>query len=558
VHIQTVHKSAEQLLSIINEILDFSKLEADKYVVEKRGFSLQEVTRKLQDQLVPLAREKDLKFQLDTPSSLPTRLVGDPEQLGKVLSALATNSIKFTQEGHVSMGIETSSQTGTVIELHFWVNDTGIGMTPEQQTHLFQAFSQVDSSRTRKFGGTGLGLVISKKIVEMMGGKIWIQSIFGTGTTVHVVIPFETMAQSQVVASLFSAPRPAAEQRSPANLSGTHVLLVEDNAINQELAQRILTKLDIKVTLATNGQEALDILKTKFDFHAILMDCHMPVMDGYTATREVRKIEALNGIPVIALTANVSANDRKKMSEAGMCDVVTKPYTAQELIDVLLRWVSPKNRSTQGSRDRGAQPSTADFMPLLPGINVPYGLNIAMSDVNLYKKLLMMFGQSEVNFAQKFQSAWQSGDGASATRLAHSLKGVSGSIGAKDVQAAALLLESACNKGLSDVAIQPLLDTTLEALKQVLDGLSALNEPCAGGDVPLWDGKHVSSLIVQLEELISQQDLCVYDIAEELALATKGSPTSAAVNKVVKAIERFDLVLAQQELKRVSVAVEGL
>jgi HPt (histidine-containing phosphotransfer) domain-containing protein len=241
-----------------------------------------------------------------------------------------------------------------------------------------------------------------------------------------------------------------------------------------------------------------------------------------------------------------------------MCDVVTKPYTAQELIDVLLRWVSPKNRSTQGSRDRGAQPSTADFMPLLPGINVPYGLNIAMSDVNLYKKLLMMFGQSEVNFAQKFQSAWQSGDGASATRLAHSLKGVSGSIGAKDVQAAALLLESACNKGLSDVAIQPLLDTTLEALKQVLDGLSALNEPCAVGDVPPWDGRHVSSLIVQLEELISQQDLRVYDIAEELALATKGSPTSAAVNKVVKAIERFDLVLAQQELKRVTEALEGL
>jgi signal transduction histidine kinase/CheY-like chemotaxis protein/HPt (histidine-containing phosphotransfer) domain-containing protein len=558
IHIQTVHKSAEHLLSIINEILDFSKLEANKYVVEKRGFSLLEVTRKLQDQLLPLAREKDLKFQMDTPSNLPTRLVGDPEQLGKVLSALATNSIKFTQEGRVSMGIETGLQTGTAIELHFWVNDTGIGMTPGQQANLFQAFSQVDSSRTRKFGGTGLGLVISKRIVEMMGGRIWIQSIFGTGTTVHVVIPFEKVAQSKVAASLVSVARPVAEQRSHANLSDTQVLLVEDSSINQELAKRLLAKFDVAVTLATNGQEALDILSTKIDFDAILMDCHMPVMDGYTATREVRKINALNGIPVIALTANVSANDRAKMSASGMCDVVAKPYTAQELIDVLFRWVAPKNRTTQRSSDREAQPSTADFMPPVPGINVPYGLNIAMSDVNLYKRLLQMFGQSEVNFAQKFKSARQSGDGASATRLAHSLKGVSGSIGAKDVQAAALSLESACHKGLSDADIRPLLDTTLEALKQVLDGLGVLNEPCADSDAPLWDSMRVNILVVHLEELIAQQDLCVYDIVEDLALATNGSSISTAVNKVVKAIERFDLVLAQQELKHVSVALKGL
>ena len=299
-------------------------------------------------------------------------------------------------------------------------------------------------------------------------------------------------------------------------------------------------------------------MSTKFDFHAILMDCHMPVMDGYTATREVRKIDALNGIPVIALTANVTANDRERMSASGMCDVVAKPYTAQELVDVLLRWVAPKKPTMHRSCDGETQPSTADSMPPLPGINVAYGLNIAMSDVNLYKKLLMMFGQSEVNFAQKFQSAWQSGDGVSAARLAHSLKGVSGSIGAKDVQAAALSLESACHKGLSDVDIRPLLDTTLEALQQVLDGLSTLNKPCAGDDVPFWDGKRVNNLVIQLEELISQQDLCVYEIAEELALATNGSPTSASVNKVVKAIERFDLALARQELKRVSAALEGL
>jgi HPt (histidine-containing phosphotransfer) domain-containing protein len=181
-----------------------------------------------------------------------------------------------------------------------------------------------------------------------------------------------------------------------------------------------------------------------------------------------------------------------------------------------------------------------------------------MSDVNLYKRLLQMFGQSEVNFAQKFKSARQSGDGASATRLAHSLKGVSGSIGAKDVQAAALSLESACHKGLSDADIRPLLDTTLEALKQVLDGLGVLNEPCADSDAPLWDSMRVNILVVHLEELIAQQDLCVYDIVEDLALATNGSSISTAVNKVVKAIERFDLVLAQQELKHVSVALKGL
>ncbi len=555
-HIQTVHRSAEYLLGLINEILDFSKMEAGKYTFERREFLLREVTGKLADRLEPLAEAKGLEFQLDMPSTLPARLMGDPVQLGKILSALTSNSIKFTQEGRVSVGIEVASQTASVIELHFWVNDTGVGMTPEQQAGLFKAFGQLDSSRTRKFGGTGLGLVLSQRIVEMMGGRIWVQSKFGTGTTVHFTVPFEPFAETQAAAPQLVPETAAIQGHLPENFAGLHILLVEDNPVNQELGRQVLKRFGIAVTLANHGQEALDILATRADFDAILMDCHMPVMDGYTATRHIRTMEALNGIPVIAVTANVSSNDRKKISESGMCDVVAKPYRVPELMDALLRWVRPASVVAAVLAD--LPKATGASLPPLPGIDVQYGLSIAMSDAHLYKKLLQLFSQSEVNFGEKFQSAWQAGDRVHAARLAHSLKGVSASIGAKDVQSAALALERACHEGRTGEEIQVLLERTLQALQRVLDSLAALKEPDARNEAAaVSDPAHVRKLVTRLTALLARHDLSAYDVAEELAAASKGSSIAPWVTKLTKAIDRFDLDGAQEALKKVSLALEG-
>ena len=333
--ISKVHGSAESLLGILNDILDFSKIEADQLVFETIDFKLQTLLEQCCNLLRFKADEQDIELKFKISTDVPEMLKGDPLRLRQILINLGNNAIKFTQKGSVNIGVELQERQDERMTLHFTVADTGIGMSQEQQQNLFQAFAQADSSTSRKYGGTGLGLTISKKLTEMMGGEIWVESELGRGSQFHFTTMLEEGTLDLEKDSVINT------NRAVAKLKGAKILLVEDDMLNQELAKELLTEKGIQLTIAENGQIALDILQNE-EFDGILMDVHMPVMDGYTATREIRKQPRFKELPIIAMTANVMKGDREKAEEAGMNDHVGKPFDLSKLLNTMAYWITPR------------------------------------------------------------------------------------------------------------------------------------------------------------------------------------------------------------------------
>ncbi|WP_079435108.1 ATP-binding protein [Zoogloea sp. LCSB751] len=329
-YLNIVRSSAGALLTIINDILDFSKIEAGKLAIENIDFDLREL---LQDALRPVilqGEEKGLRVRCHVDDDVPQKLGGDPVRVRQVLINLLSNAVKFTEAGEV----ELRACRGDGQALLFSVRDTGIGIAPAAQAHIFDAFSQEDTSITRKFGGTGLGLSICSRLIELMGGRIWVDSTPGQGSTFYFTLPCQTPAANAGTSTAApSSPPPAPTEE--ANAAGARVLLVEDNPVNQRLAQVLLQKRGYAVSLAENGADALDMVGAgRFD--VVLMDMQMPVLDGLEATRRIRELEQANGqsrVPIIAMTANAMNGDRERCLDAGMDDYLTKPIKAQELYD---------------------------------------------------------------------------------------------------------------------------------------------------------------------------------------------------------------------------------
>ncbi len=332
-----VHTASESLLNIINDILDFSKIESDKMELEKIDFRLQEVLDQLSDLLQLKADEKGLLLHIESAVDIPEVLRGDPLRLGQVLINLVNNAIKFTQLGCVDIKVELVGRQEERFLLRFSVIDTGIGMTPDQMGNIFQSFSQADSSTTRKYGGSGLGLVISQKLVYLMEGKITVESTPEQGSCFHFTVPFAQGRHNLLL------PKKAEEEQIPDELSrlaGKRILLVEDNAFNRELATLLLKRKEIIVFHAEHGKAALEMLQDKDkEVDCVLMDIQMPVMDGYTACREIRRQPKFKELPVLAMTANVMASDMEKSMAAGMNDHIGKPLDENKLFACLLKWL---------------------------------------------------------------------------------------------------------------------------------------------------------------------------------------------------------------------------
>ena len=325
----TIKTSAEALLDVINDILDFSKIEAGKVTLENIDFDLREAVASAIALLRPRAQARNLALTSSIHEKIPARVTGDPTRLRQVLLNLISNAVKFTEKGEVSVEVTILDETEDGIGLNFSVHDTGIGISETAQKSLFQAFTQADTSMTRRFGGSGLGLAICRKLVELMGGKIGIRSVPGKGSTFWFTMRLgkSTLAApaSGVAAALKSSG--AADITPAVNFEGVNVLLVEDNQINQVVGMRQLKKLGCRVELAANGHEAVEAwLRGK---HAIiLMDCQMPEMDGFEATRKIRELEAAQKLPhpqIIAMTASAFQEDRDQCLAAGMTDYISKP-----------------------------------------------------------------------------------------------------------------------------------------------------------------------------------------------------------------------------------------
>lgn len=314
------------LLKIINDVLDFSKIEADKMIMEKIGFHLADLLEETISMYSISALQKGLGLQYVIQDKIPLNLVGDPIRLMQVIGNIINNAIKFTQYGSIFVNVGLEKQHKSAAWMRFDISDTGIGISQKDMDKLFKSFSQVDSSISRKYGGTGLGLVISKRIVEMMGGTIWVESIAGQGSTFHFIIPF-------AIAKTDREPVISQGDRSVI-LDGQviNILLVEDDAVNQIVAAKMLKTKGYQVDIANNGHEALNSLDKKH-YDLILMDVQMPGMDGIETTLVIREREKQVGehIPIIALTAHAVKGDQERFLAAGMDGYISKPIKMEEL-----------------------------------------------------------------------------------------------------------------------------------------------------------------------------------------------------------------------------------
>jgi signal transduction histidine kinase/CheY-like chemotaxis protein len=327
--LETVKNSADSLLGLLNDILDFSKIEAGRMDFEAIDFELRALLDQMVRALVFRATQKGLTLSCQVAPDVPGRLRGDPARLRQVLVNLVGNAIKFTSQGGVTVRVETDAEMADSAALHFAVTDTGIGISPDKQEIIFESFIQGDSSMNRRYGGTGLGLTISLRLVEMMHGRIWVESEAGKGSTFHFTARFERRSGA------LTAPLPDGPVRSDAarfNPGHLRILLAEDNAVNQKLAGFLLAKRGHTVAVAANGKQVLNMLQAQ-QFDLILMDVQMPEMDGLETTAAIRRQEEGGGrhIPIIAMTAHTMVGDRERCLTSGMDGYVSKPLRKDEL-----------------------------------------------------------------------------------------------------------------------------------------------------------------------------------------------------------------------------------
>ncbi|GGY47571.1 hypothetical protein GCM10007387_32040 [Pseudoduganella albidiflava] len=347
-YLQKIYHSGQHLLGIINNILDFSKIEAGKLDLEMLDFPLDALFGNVATQLADGASRRGLELVFEAWPNVPAQLRGDPLRLEQVLLNFTSNAIKFSERGTVFLRARVIEERDNRLTVRFEVQDQGIGMTPAQVAGLFQSFHQADTSTTRKYGGTGLGLVISKQLAELMGGTVGVESTPGRGSTFWFTAQLE-----KGVALPPAASDTVLEEELLAPLRGAAILLVEDNVFSQQVGQELIEEAGATVVIANNGQEAIDLLQ-KGQFDCVLMDVQMPVMDGFEATRRIRGHAALSGLTVIAMTANAGREDQLRCQEAGMDDFLTKPVVPNQLLATLSKWLS--QRVVDG---RPAQPGTA-------------------------------------------------------------------------------------------------------------------------------------------------------------------------------------------------------
>ena len=690
-----IQSSAHSLLGIINDILDFSKIEAGKLDMESVDFGLDDVLENLTNLITVRAQEKkDLEVLFAIDPDVPRLLVGDPLRLGQVLINLANNAVKFTEAGEIVISTELLKQEDEQVTLKFSVRDTGVGLTREQIARLFQAFTQADTSTTRKFGGTGLGLTISKRLVGMMRGEIWVESepgqgstfiftaVFGRGqekdtnrfkpspdlrgmkvlvvddnatsreilqsiltsfsfeaslassgeeglteientddshpyelvimdykmpgidgieaarrikqhphlNTIPAVIMVTNYGTEEVMemadeagldgfllkpvnpSVLFDAIMHAVgkdvstrsltsrgEDREVGHLQhirGARVLLVEDNEINQQVAKEILEAAGLNVSVANNGQEAVEAVRSGA-FDAVLMDVQMPVMDGYTATREIRKWEdqfriphSAFRIPIIAMTAHALTGDREKSLKAGMNDHVSKPIDPELLFRTLGKWLKKSGYESTGKEGTAeieietsaSRDDRLDF-PDLDGINVKAGIERLLGNKKSYRRILLRFRQDFENAAESIRDLIDEEKYDEAEILAHSIKGAGANIGAEELQAAGAVLEMWIKDGGKGLPEKEFKEFSHE-LDRMMTSLSSLERdekpsPEREKESVMLQPEVAKGIAGRIRNAVDVGDVTeLSEIATELAARTDGSSQYEA--KIDRLAEDFD------------------
>ena len=487
--------SAESLLGIIDDILDFSKIEAGKLGLDPSEFDLRPCLEEATQPLVLRAQEKHLGLTCELASEIPARVIGDPLRLRQVIINLLGNAIKFTERGSVSLRAEVESCDPTNVRLHFSVSDTGIGIAPEKQQLIFEAFSQADGSTSRKYGGTGLGLAICSRLVKIMDGRIWVESEIGRGTTFHFTARFGVAnamnaaeSQGQPYASVPFDEKSGKDLAAETGMRPLKVLLAEDNFVNQRLARRLLEKRGHAVTVVANGEDALARIEQE-PFDVVLMDVQMPEMDGVEATQAIRSRERKTGghLPIIAITAHAMKGDREKYLAAGMDAYLAKPIRQQELWSVVESFPRIPYQDYLRAPLAAARPQFAEAFAQAPSepkatspppaLDRQATLEKISDDENLLGEMASLFLGNLDSMLAKIREAAARGDASALERAAHALKGSVVNFAADEGYQAALDVEYYARQGLlaSAAAACERLEQAMARLRPSIEELVSLS-----------------------------------------------------------------------------------
>jgi len=676
-YLDKIYGSAQSLLGIINDVLDFSKMEAGKLALDVAPLDLEAVFDSVSHLVTLKAEEKGLELLFFIAPDTPRRLLGDPLRLGQVLVNLASNAIKFTEHGEVMVAVapQHTGQGRTV--LRFSVRDTGIGLMPEDLDGLFQSFSQVDNSLTRRYQGTGLGLVICKQLVEMMGGRIWVESEPGRGSTFHFTVdlalaegtaeprprPLVDLAGRLVLvvddnstarhvltdmlravglqvssvdsgaaaiamlesASIIGEPfdlvlmdwqmpgtdgieasrrikadtmlsripailmvtafgrdevmqradavgldgfllkpvnasvlyntvvdilsRGTAEPRTPAprpapvteTLAGRRVLLVEDNAVNRQVASEMLEDYRLIVDTAKDGVECLEKLE-RGDYDLVLMDIQMPRLDGLSTTRQLRGQSRLATLPIVAMTAHAMAGDRERCLAAGMNDHISKPIDPEQLAAVLRRWLPGAGPGTLPSRP------AASRQPGMAGIDADAGLRRTGSVPERYRRALQRFRDDFIFLPERLSTALSTGDLEGLGRAAHMVKAAASYIGADGLVSAAEPVESAVRNGVAADGLAQPTKALIDELDRVLRGLAAM-ETVSDDSGSAADP---ADLLRRLTPLLADGNSTAGVLFDALAKALAGAPEAAILAESRDLFDNLELRAAGRVLSHLA------
>jgi signal transduction histidine kinase/CheY-like chemotaxis protein len=573
-YLKNILENGKWLLQIINDILDLSKVESGKMELENVPFDLHEMFASCRTVITPKADEKGLLMYYYAEPSVGKVTLGDPVRLSQVLINLLTNAVKFTNSGIVKLQSAVRGVGENTVTIYFEIKDSGIGMTPEQIAVIFEPFKQAESGTTRKYGGTGLGLVITNNIIEMMGGELVVESTPGIGSKFSFELVFDAIDESEE--RLLAKKTVKIDIKKP-NFKG-EILLCEDNAMNQRVISEHLSRVGIDTVVAENGQIGVDLVKSRIEsgekqFDLIFMDIHMPVMDGLEAAAKI--LEFNIDVPVVAMTANIMTNDQELYKMSGMSDYVSKPFTSQELWRCLLKYFKqiPKPVSLpEQSEDKPAshhikqddeapqqpepakqeekyRPKQIGYKPKLVQVQDEDNSQEVRAQIGeeLYVELVGMFVKINSGMFEEIMEALDIDDIELAHRHAHTLKSNAGQLGKVTLQKAAEAVESRLKDKENKLTSQQITDLKRE-LKKVLDEYA-----------PMVAEKSDST--PQLPEATTSiNDEFTKEILDELKpLLISGNPESltyvgnlrtiAGTEKVIESMENYDFKLALEALE---------
>jgi PAS domain S-box-containing protein len=436
-YVEKTERAAEVLMRTVNDVLDFSKIEAGAIELEAAPFSVVEVLRNVEAVVGSIARGKGLSFGVTVSPTVPEVVVGDALRLEQVLLNLAGNAVKFTQEGSVDIAAAVESSTADAAVLRFRVSDTGIGLSEPQINRLFRAFSQADSSTSRKYGGTGLGLTISERLVALMGGSIDITSIEGAGSTFSFSVRLATASGEMRPSSVATT----ATSGTSVTLSGVRLLVAEDNEFNQQVAKELLESVGALVDVVDNGQAVLDILASGARYDVVLMDVQMPGMDGLEATRRLRALPEFAKLPIVAMTANAMAEDQQACLAAGMDDFESKPIDPERLYATVARHLP------EGWAPEPAVSQPLDAAQAATEIDVTALARLLNHDPAKIAHFTRRYLDTTAAAIESMVQALEDEDVTGVGRIAHSLTSSSATVGATGLARLCLELETASRQG---------------------------------------------------------------------------------------------------------------